>query len=304
MSDVKDEIDFEWPGAVTNQVQSVSPPTSGADRRTSSSSATSTTRTRTAGTTTSRATQPPSSTSTRSTGSRTCSSGGSTRRSCAPSTRLTLGRTVRSNSTPSPAFQADTSYFPTTPSRVQISIWPAGIESAAKGTVEWAGGMIDWSNADYVNNGYFWNTIKEISISCTDELPIAPDTTGYQFIGNDSSNVPVRAWHTWLLKRPATADTRWSASPTARRACTRTALAPCRRPARASPSRSPPLSSWPSRRWPGWPNSPSCIPRTPSCMFRVNCDVGQEACCGAPWGAPAPHLASGLASGLSLHRKE
>ena len=32
------------------------------------------------------------------------------------------------------------SQFPNTPSRIQLSLWPAGIDSMPEGTVQWAGG--------------------------------------------------------------------------------------------------------------------------------------------------------------------
>lgn len=51
--------------------------------------------------------------------------------------------------------------------------------------------MIDWSHPDYTSTGYFWNTLKSVEITCTDVLPIGPTDTGYQFVGNDSDNVPV-----------------------------------------------------------------------------------------------------------------
>ncbi|KAF8889590.1 concanavalin A-like lectin/glucanase domain-containing protein [Infundibulicybe gibba] len=43
------------------------------------------------------------------------------------------------------------SRYPNTPSRIQLSIWPAGINTSAPGTVEWAGGMISWNDPDYVS---------------------------------------------------------------------------------------------------------------------------------------------------------
>ena len=43
--------------------------------------------------------------------------------------------------------------YPTTPSRIQLSIWPAGIPGTAQGTVDWAGGMINWQDPDYVSAG-------------------------------------------------------------------------------------------------------------------------------------------------------
>lgn len=42
--------------------------------------------------------------------------------------------------------------YPTTPARIQLSIWPAGISSMPQGTVQWAGGMINWQDPDYLAN--------------------------------------------------------------------------------------------------------------------------------------------------------
>lgn len=33
------------------------------------------------------------------------------------------------------------------------SIWPAGISSEPQGTVQWAGGMINWNDPDYISAG-------------------------------------------------------------------------------------------------------------------------------------------------------
>jgi beta-glucanase (GH16 family) len=56
--------------------------------------------------------------------------------------------------------------YPQTPSRVQISIWPAGDEKNAKGTIDWAGGPIDWNSDDIKNYGYDFATFGEISVEC------------------------------------------------------------------------------------------------------------------------------------------
>lgn len=53
--------------------------------------------------------------------------------------------------------------YPTTPARVQLSLWPAGINTSAQGTVEWAGGMIDWNDPDYVAAGQFSAIVSEVS---------------------------------------------------------------------------------------------------------------------------------------------
>lgn len=56
--------------------------------------------------------------------------------------------------------------FPQTPSRVELSIWPGGASSNAPGTVEWAGGPIDWSSADIKTYGYDFATFSEVEIQC------------------------------------------------------------------------------------------------------------------------------------------
>lgn len=56
--------------------------------------------------------------------------------------------------------------FPQTPSRVQISIWPGGLETNAKGTIDWAGGKIDWNSEEIKNYGYYFATFGEIKVEC------------------------------------------------------------------------------------------------------------------------------------------
>ncbi|PGG97931.1 hypothetical protein AJ79_09044 [Helicocarpus griseus UAMH5409] len=58
--------------------------------------------------------------------------------------------------------------FPQSPSRVQLSLWPGGLETAAKGTVDWAGGYVDWNHEDIKNHGYYYSIFSEISIECYD----------------------------------------------------------------------------------------------------------------------------------------
>jgi beta-glucanase (GH16 family) len=53
--------------------------------------------------------------------------------------------------------------YPSTPSRVQLSLWPAGINTSAPGTIEWAGGMINWQDPDYIAAGQFSAIVKEVS---------------------------------------------------------------------------------------------------------------------------------------------
>ncbi|KAG3187772.1 hypothetical protein PC129_g25226, partial [Phytophthora cactorum] len=56
--------------------------------------------------------------------------------------------------------------YPQTPARVQLSLWPGGLASNAKGTVDWAGGEIDWDAADIKNYGYYFATFSNVDIEC------------------------------------------------------------------------------------------------------------------------------------------
>jgi hypothetical protein len=57
--------------------------------------------------------------------------------------------------------------FPQTPSRIMLSLWPAGLPSNEKGTIDWAGGEIDW-NSPYMQNGYYYAMVKSVSVECYD----------------------------------------------------------------------------------------------------------------------------------------
>ena len=58
--------------------------------------------------------------------------------------------------------------FPQSPSRVQLSLWPGGLAKNAKGTIEWAGGLVDWDSEDIQENGYYFATFDEVTIECYD----------------------------------------------------------------------------------------------------------------------------------------
>ncbi|CAK3946077.1 glycoside hydrolase family 16 [Lecanosticta acicola] len=55
--------------------------------------------------------------------------------------------------------------YPQTPARVQLSLWPAGLQSNGQGTVEWAGGLVNW-NSNYMQNGYYYAMVKDVSVEC------------------------------------------------------------------------------------------------------------------------------------------
>jgi len=44
---------------------------------------------------------------------------------------------------------------------------PAGLPSNGQGTIEWAGGLIDWKSP-YMQNGYYYAMINEINVECYD----------------------------------------------------------------------------------------------------------------------------------------
>ncbi|KAJ8507677.1 hypothetical protein ONZ45_g9967 [Pleurotus djamor] len=84
--------------------------------------------------------------------------------------------------------------YPTTPARVQLSIWPAGINGSAPGTVEWAGGMINWDDPDYKSAGNFYTLVKSVSIKCSDPTKPGPNITSYVYGANATANTPAIAF--------------------------------------------------------------------------------------------------------------
>ncbi|RDB29724.1 putative glycosidase crf2 [Hypsizygus marmoreus] len=92
--------------------------------------------------------------------------------------------------------QADTvdpqgvSRYPSTPARIQVSLWPAGIDGASPGTVTWAGGMINWKDPDYVSAGHFYALVKSITVKCADPTAPAADTTSYVYGTNKTAETP------------------------------------------------------------------------------------------------------------------
>ncbi|KAK3681079.1 concanavalin A-like lectin/glucanase domain-containing protein [Podospora appendiculata] len=80
--------------------------------------------------------------------------------------------------------------FPQTPSRVQISIWPGGADTNAKGTIDWAGGPIDW-DSDYIKqHKYYFATFGEISVECykTSSPPGTNSGVSYTYTARSATN--------------------------------------------------------------------------------------------------------------------
>lgn len=57
--------------------------------------------------------------------------------------------------------------YPQSPARIQLSLWPAGDPRNGQGTVDWAGGQIDW-NSPYMTNGYYSAHVTEVDVQCYD----------------------------------------------------------------------------------------------------------------------------------------
>jgi len=57
--------------------------------------------------------------------------------------------------------------FPQTPARVQLSLWPAGLPTNGEGTIKWGGGLVDWTS-QYMANGYYYAAFSEVSMQCYD----------------------------------------------------------------------------------------------------------------------------------------
>ncbi|KAF2493889.1 hypothetical protein BU16DRAFT_58783 [Lophium mytilinum] len=62
--------------------------------------------------------------------------------------------------------------YPQTPSRIMLSLWPAGLPTNDQGTIDWAGGEISWSSP-FMQNGYYYAMVEEVSVDCYDPPPMA-----------------------------------------------------------------------------------------------------------------------------------
>ncbi|KAG7095355.1 hypothetical protein E1B28_006114 [Marasmius oreades] len=85
------------------------------------------------------------------------------------------------------------STYPSTPSRVQLSIWPAGVPSMPQGTRDWSGGDINWNDPDYKAAGQFYAQVKSVSIECADKLPDR-NITSYAYGTNSTTDTPSVAY--------------------------------------------------------------------------------------------------------------
>ncbi|KAI0006379.1 hypothetical protein F4779DRAFT_24485 [Xylariaceae sp. FL0662B] len=84
--------------------------------------------------------------------------------------------------------------YPQTPSRVQLSIWPGGAASNGEGTIEWAGGPIDWNSDAIKKDGYYYATVGEVNIECykTDKAPGTNSGKSYTYDNAKGTNDTVQ----------------------------------------------------------------------------------------------------------------
>ncbi|KAG8216933.1 glycoside hydrolase family 16 protein [Butyriboletus roseoflavus] len=98
------------------------------------------------------------------------------------------------------------SQFPNTPSRIQLSLWAAGVSSEPEGTVIWGGGLIDWANPDYISAGtlyhlrfvtsahdwpgHFYALFQSVSVQCNDTTAPGPGITSYVYGPNSTLDTP------------------------------------------------------------------------------------------------------------------
>jgi len=79
--------------------------------------------------------------------------------------------------------------FPQTPARVQLSLWPGGLASNAQGTIDWAGGLVDWNSQDIQNNGYYYAAFESVTISCFNGTSAPGTNSGVSYTYNDVSGL-------------------------------------------------------------------------------------------------------------------
>ncbi|KAJ5492734.1 glycosidase crf2 [Penicillium diatomitis] len=72
--------------------------------------------------------------------------------------------------------------YPQTPARLQMSLWPAGQKGNAQGTIDWAGGEIDWNSQDIQEKGYYYATVGKVDVTCYDPPKEAKKTGNNAYV--------------------------------------------------------------------------------------------------------------------------
>ena len=86
--------------------------------------------------------------------------------------------------------------YPRSPSRIQVSTWAGGNSTNAPGVIEWAGGAVDWTSAEYTSQGYYSAEIKSFAMTCAsqnvdgvDKVGTGPNVTSWVYSGQNTSAV-------------------------------------------------------------------------------------------------------------------
>lgn len=77
--------------------------------------------------------------------------------------------------------------YPQTPARVQLSIWPGGLASNGKGTIDWAGGLIDWNSADIQRDGYYYAQFQSVTVECYNATSAPGTNKGKSYTYNNAA---------------------------------------------------------------------------------------------------------------------
>jgi beta-glucanase (GH16 family) len=109
------------------------------------------------------------------------------------------GRTVkRSDSWNATAGRYD---YPQTPSRVMLSLWPAGLPTNGEGTIEWAGGEIDW-NSKFMTNGMYAALVTEVTVDCYDPpsgIKSVSNAKSYKYTDKNPTNNTVEMTNDYVV---------------------------------------------------------------------------------------------------------
>lgn len=70
-----------------------------------------------------------------------------------------------------------------------LSLWPAGLSSNGQGTIDWAGGLINW-NSPYMQNGYYYAMVSDVTVECYDPPSGAnvKGQTSYEYTSTAATN--------------------------------------------------------------------------------------------------------------------
>lgn len=78
--------------------------------------------------------------------------------------------------------------FPQSPSNIQFGLWAAGEKGEDAGTIEWGGGLVNWTSSDYTPNGYFSIEVQSVNVTCYDQG--LGTGSSYVWGANSTLNVP------------------------------------------------------------------------------------------------------------------